>query len=59
MTEKLLTAKEAAAAMQVSLPTLYGLFKRPGFPVLKIGKKKGYRISETGLKEWIETEVRT
>ena len=46
-----LTAKEAAAMLGVSMPTLYALARSDGFPSLHIGKK--ILISRDGLEHWI------
>lgn len=45
-----LTAKEAAASMNISMPLFYQLAASEGFPTVRIGKK--ILVSVEGLKEW-------
>lgn len=45
-------AKEAAAMMNVSMPTFYQLAASDGFPAIRVGKK--ILISVDGLKKWEE-----
>lgn len=53
--EKLtLSAKEAAACIGVSMPTMYELAARKDFPATKLGKK--VIISAEGLRQWINRE---
>ena len=48
----LITAKEAAAMMNVSMPTFYNLAASDGFPAVRIGRR--HLISVEGLKDWIK-----
>lgn len=43
-------AKEAAAMMNVSMPTFYQLAASDGFPAIRVGKK--ILVSVDGLKDW-------
>jgi len=47
-----LTAKEAAAALCVSMPTFYQLAATDGFPMIRVGKK--ILVSTSGLQRWLE-----
>ena len=48
----LITSKEAAAMMNVSMPIFYNLVSSEGFPAVRIGRK--HLISVEGLKDWIK-----
>lgn len=48
----LLTAKEAAATMNISMPTFYQLAASEGFPSVRMGKK--ILVSVDGLKDWVK-----
>lgn len=52
-----LTAKEAAAAVGVSMPIFYALCQRPDFPSFRIGKK--VLINRNALQEWIDRQSGT
>lgn len=52
MEKIMVTAKEAAAMLNVSMPTLYDLAASEGFPAVRIGKK--IVVSVDGLKEWVK-----
>lgn len=54
---KLLKADEAAAVLRVSMPTLYQMAKRDGFPALWIGNSV-LRIPEDLLLEWITNQAK-
>lgn len=47
----MVTAKEAAAMINVSMPTFYQLAASDGFPALRVGKK--ILVSVDGLKAWV------
>ena len=46
-----ITVKEFAEQLNISLPTAYALTNEPGFPLLKIGRKK--LVIASGLNKWI------
>ena len=48
----MLTGKEAAEMLGVSMPTFYQLAATEGFPMLRIGRK--ILVSVEGLHRWIE-----
>ena len=55
-TEKLAyNAREAAAALGVSLPTFYILAGRPDFPVVRVGRR--VLVPVDGLREWLAKEA--
>jgi excisionase family DNA binding protein len=54
-TKLTLTAKEAAALLGVSLPTLYSLARSDGFPSFRINKK--VMISRVHLERWIADQA--
>ena len=55
MTEKLAyNAKEAAAALGISLPTFYELSSRADFPCVRVGRR--VLVPVDGLKEWLAKE---
>jgi excisionase family DNA binding protein len=47
--------RELAKFLGVGEAAAYALVKRPGFPVLKVGRK--YRVSREGLKRWLEQQL--
>lgn len=49
------TAKEAAQAANVSMPTLYAWTKSEGFPVVKVGRKVVVPID--AFKRWLEEQA--
>lgn len=51
-----LTAREAAAVLQVSYRTVLRLAKRKDFPAFKVGEKK-IRIPADMLQEWLQKEA--
>ena len=51
----LLTRREAAERMRVSLPTLDRLTSRDGFPVVRIGRS--VKIPDSLLEKWLEDNV--
>lgn len=53
--KKVLTAKEAAGALRVSLPTFYTIAKREDFPTIRIGSKILVPLAQ--LEEWLEREA--
>lgn len=50
-----LTVKQLAEQMQISLPTAYELTNREGFPVIRVGTKKLIPIEP--LKDWLRKEA--
>lgn len=50
------TAKEAAQAANVSMPTFYAWTRLEGFPALHAGRKIIVPIA--AFKEWLEVEAR-
>lgn len=46
----LLTAKEAASMMNISMPTFYQIAASEGFPAIRVGKK--ILVSVDGIKDW-------
>jgi excisionase family DNA binding protein len=51
--DKLLTIREAAEVLHLSVPTIYGLVQRQAIPVAKKGKRLYFTKLE--LTEWIKT----
>lgn len=51
-----LTAKQFAARMQVSLPTAYAMIYSPGFPYFRSGRK--ILIPLAALEQWLDDQVR-
>ena len=49
-----LTPREAARELLISMPTMYELCHRADFPAFRIGKK--ILINRQALAEWIERE---
>jgi len=49
--DKLLTIREAAVVLHLSVPTIYGLVQRKGIPVCKKGKRLYFSKKE--LTSWI------
>ena len=56
MTTTLLTMKDVATELQISVWQAYELAKRPDFPALHIGRL--VRVSRDGLAEWVESTSR-
>lgn len=54
---KLLTVKEAAKILRVSLPTMYEYINSVGFPAMKVGRS--WRIHEDLLDKWILQQVQS
>ena len=54
---KLLTVRDLAEVLRVSVRTAYVLVREPGFPAAKV--RGQYRISETALERWVETRSST
>lgn len=50
-----LSAREAAAALGVSLPTFYILCGRPGFPCVRVGRR--VLIPVDALRDWLRQEA--
>jgi excisionase family DNA binding protein len=51
--DKLLTIREAAVVLHLSVPTIYGLVQRQGIPVCKKGKRLYFSKQE--LTQWIKS----
>lgn len=54
---RLITLKEAASILSVSIPTIYELANSKNFPVVIINEtpaKKTYRVNYAKLMKWIE-----
>jgi excisionase family DNA binding protein len=51
--DKLLTIREAAVILHLSVPTIYGLVQRQGIPVCKKGKRLYF--THTELSQWVKT----
>jgi excisionase family DNA binding protein len=51
--DKLLTIREAAVILHLSVPTIYGLVQHQGIPVCKKGKRLYFTQQE--LTQWIKT----
>ena len=49
------TAKEAAQAANVSMPTLYAWTKTAGFPVIRAGRKLVVPID--AFRRWLEAQA--
>ena len=49
---KILTPKEIAKILKISMDKTYELIQSPGFPKIKIGRQ--YRISEEEFNKWIK-----
>ena len=54
-TAPVMTVREFADYMKVSMPTAYALTDKPGFPVVRVGRKKLVIASQ--LEEWLLGEV--
>ena len=54
MDKLVLTVKELAELMQISMPSAYDLTERRGFPVIRVGVKK--LIPVEPLKAWLALE---
>lgn len=55
MAELVYSVAEAAQALGISRPTMYGLIHREGFPTLKVGNRR--LISKELLAEWVRTQA--
>lgn len=55
-TTKLITVREAANILNISLPKMYELANSKGFPAVNLGGngRKCYRIDAQRLRQWIE-----
>lgn len=49
-----ISVAEAAEQLGVCVKTVYDLTHRPGFPVIKIGRRT--RVSREGLAEWVRRQ---
>ena len=50
-----ITVKEMAEKLRISMPTAYAMTETPGFPVVKIGRKK--LIPKAELERWLSEEA--
>ncbi len=50
-----LTPEEAAKQLGVSMPTMYALCNRKGFPTVRIGRK--ILIPFASLEKWLEVQA--
>ena len=50
-----ITVRDMADRLKISMPTAYSLTERPGFPVIRIGRKKLVLVSE--LERWISEQA--
>jgi excisionase family DNA binding protein len=50
-----MTVKEMAQSLGVSLPTAYALTERKGFPVVRIGSRKMIPVADLNL--WLSKEA--
>ena len=51
---RVLTMQEAAAKLQISIPTMYKLTKEPDFPAFRVGR--GLRVREDMLTAWMNAK---
>jgi excisionase family DNA binding protein len=49
----LLTVKDVAGILKISLPLAYQLFKRKDFPALRIGQRQQIKVSRAAFDDWI------
>ena len=47
----LITQREAAVEMRVSMPTYYKIIKNPDFPLISVGRRK--MVHKEKLEEWL------
>jgi excisionase family DNA binding protein len=52
---KLLTIAEACQLLRISRATLYGLIHSGKIPFVCVGQKKGYRLRQVDLEEFIDS----
>lgn len=45
------TVKEFADMLKISMPTAYAMTEEPGFPLIRIGRKK--LIIASGVEQWL------
>ena len=50
------TVKEFAKEFGLSMPTAYAVSEEPGFPLLRIGRKK--LVITSGLQRWMQERAR-
>ncbi|MBP2642930.1 MAG: Helix-turn-helix domain [Firmicutes bacterium] len=56
---EVLTVKEVAAILKISLPLAYQLFKRKDFPALRIGARQQIKVSRAAFEKWLMGEQST
>jgi len=54
MNKEILTVKEVAEYLKISLPTAYQIVNQVDFPKIKIGNR--YKIPKDGLEKWIKDQ---
>ena len=50
-----ITVKELKERLRISLPTAYAMTELPGFPVLRVGRKKLIPLAD--LERWLSREA--
>lgn len=55
MEKMVLTVREMAERLGVSMPTAYALTEREGFPVVRLGHKKVVPVAD--LERWLSKEA--
>ena len=50
---RMLTVREGAAFLNISMASMYKLIQTPGFPLVR-GGSHVYRIEEGALRKWID-----
>ena len=50
--EMIMTVKELAEALKISLPTAYQMTEQPGFPLVRIGRRK--LIRRSAFEKWLD-----
>ena len=55
MDKAVMTVREMAGVMRISMPTAYDLTNRADFPVIRLGKKK--LIPTEAFKVWLENQT--
>lgn len=55
MDKMVLSVKEMAQQLGISMPTAYALTERPGFPVVRFGHRKVIPVGD--LERWLSKEA--
>lgn len=53
---EVLTVREVAEILGISLPLAYQLFKRKDFPSLRIGERNQIKVSRAAFERWLMCE---